>query len=66
MITASSQCNVALDHIGLGAAEIDLHHDWRKVNTQLVDWLGYSTEEFISLPFERVFELAEPEREAHV
>jgi PAS domain S-box-containing protein len=64
MPIASSQFDVALDYIGLGAAEIDLDLNWKKVNTQLADWLGYSTEEFIALPFERVFELAEPEREA--
>jgi len=63
MPIASSQWDVALDYIGLGAAEIDLDRNWKKVNTQLVDWLRYSTEEFLSLPFERVFELAEPERE---
>lgn len=61
----SSQWDVALNDIGLGAAEIDLDRNWKKVNAQLVDWLGYSTEELLSLPFERVFHVAHPQREAH-
>lgn len=61
----SSQWNIALNDIGLGTAEIDLGRKWKKVNAQLLDWLGHSTEEFLSLPFERVFQVAHPEREAH-
>ena len=63
MPTLTSQWDIALNKIGLGAAEIDLDRKWKKVNAQLVDWLGYSAEEFLCLPFERVFRVSHPQRE---
>lgn len=64
MSILSTQWDVAWNDAGVGAAEIDLDRKWKWVNAQLVDWLGYSSEEFLALPFDRVFDLAQSERES--
>jgi PAS domain S-box-containing protein len=61
----SSQWDVALDDIGIGAAQVDPDRKWQKVNPQLLELPGYSSAEILALSFEEIFQVAQPEREAH-
>ena len=65
MQAPSSQWVIALDGIGIGAAQFDADRKWQKVNAQLLEMLGYSSEELLAGAFEKVFEISDPEREAN-
>jgi len=65
MTIPTSQRDIALDEIGICAAQVDPDGMWQKVNPQLLELLGYSSEEILSVFIEKIIEVSQPGREAH-